>query len=235
MINAFIKREAEEEHFYAVPDKEKHGAARLEVCLVVWFGQSILFVWIPSTECVLLFLLVIFHLKLLCHDCHGAARDIEPTYSHGTDVGRQLATTFFQGPRLKVLSLVCKLLKAAFVQPVLGFFNNLILLVIIWSEVSQFIQSGNLTEIECILPQKRLVASESVVRAGEVFWVLVACLLVKSLVVDELGAPLFCVFIPNLISITYLFLSFDFNPLQHFYSSDKLDCLAKGHSKLLIF
>lgn len=50
-------------------------------------------------------------------------------------------------------------------------------------------------------------------------------LLVEIMVIDEFGAPLFGVFVPDLISITYLFLTLDLDPLQHLDASDKFDCL----------
>lgn len=71
------------------------------------------------------------------------------------------------------------------------------------------------------MPKEGPVARESVILAREVARVLVARLLIEIVVVDQLGAPLLGVFVPNLISITYLLLTLELNPLKHFNASDK--------------
>ena len=106
MIDALVEEELEEEDFDTIPDEEEHGAARIEVGLVVRFWKSILFVWIPSSKSKFFLGLLIFYLHLLSHDRHRGAWYIEPAYSRRAYVCGKFTANFFDRPCFKVLSFI---------------------------------------------------------------------------------------------------------------------------------
>lgn len=59
-----------------------------------------------------------------------------------------------------------------------------------------------------------------------------ALLLIEDAMVDDLGAPLLGVLIPNLLALTNLLLLLDLDPLKHFDAPYNSERLLHGNSKV---
>jgi len=127
------------------------------------------------------------------------------------------------------------LLETCVSKPSTGRVYDLIFLLIIWPKVFDFRKPLDLRNVQLILPNVGFITAECLPLANHALGVLMASLLIEQFMVDKICDPFLPVLIPCPVAFRSLLLSLDFNPLQHFNSSNQPYRLLQRDVKPVIF